>query len=130
MKQMEEMTGSWLNIFHFTVGGNSVVYGDRCPGLFVHGRQVAFATALNGNKNGIIHNYRQYPMHAFSHWYYEQRFNTTSQKYVIKVFINNTLVNEVVNENAVEFQNVKLYVSDPWSQKPDVLIKDFKYGVL
>jgi hypothetical protein len=54
-----------------------------------------------------------------------------TQKYIIKVFINGTLVSQKVNYDARDFLDVKLYLGDPWhSPRPNVLITDFEYGIL
>lgn len=92
-----------------------------------------FSSALNWFVDGRLFTPVNYPipLNVFSSWYYEQRFDATIQKHVAKVFINNTLVAEIVNDGAKDFHNVKLYVSDPWHSSQGVfVIKDFKYGPL
>jgi len=109
------------NVFHFSVGGNVSVYGDRC--LWISGYMWLFNTAVSGNLNKRVY-YEPIPMNMFSHLYHEQRFNATTQKYVIKVSINNTVVTEMVNNDARDFQNVKVYLADPWYLPADVIVKD------
>jgi len=117
------------SIFHFTLGGNDAVYGDRCPGLWIAGYNLLLLTGVSGNMNKQVY-YGPIPMNVFSHFYYEQRFDATTQKYVIKVSINNTVVTEMVNNDARDFQNVKAYFGNPWYLPADIITKDFKFGTL
>ena len=127
--KLMSLIGVWRNVFHFTLLHDSSSYGDRCPALFLINDQIEFVTALNGYRNGALCRGLSVPTNVFIPVYYEQRFNATTGNYVIKTFINNTLVNEVVNNDARDFQDVKLYIGNPWYESPDVIIKDFKYGI-
>ena len=43
---------TWLNVFHFTAGGNFEKLGDRIPGLWIHKEgYFSFSTSLNNNKD-------------------------------------------------------------------------------
>ena len=107
-------------------------YGDRCPFLSGRDNEWYFSSAVSSNRDGGIFTETYHvPLNVFSHWYYEQRFNASIQKHVAKLFINNTLVAETVNNDARDFHKVKVYLSDPWHvPHHDYLIKDFEYGPL
>ena len=122
--------GELRNVYHFSSNNkDSINYGNRCPALWFKLNHLLLRAAVNSNRNEVIY-YEPIPLNAFSRLYYEQRYNTTTQKYVIKVFINSTLVNEIVNNDARDFDNVHVYLSDPWyAAEESVIIKDFKYGI-
>jgi len=96
--------------------------------LWTRANNLFLFTALNSNGNEIIYD-QPIPLNVFSHFYYEQRFNETTQKYVIKVLINDTIVKEIINNDVRDFQNVSVYLSDPWFSPANVIVKDFKYGI-
>jgi len=129
---IKPMSGTiiWANVFQFTTGENYGYHGTRCPSLFLHFDKWHCTTSANGNANNYIYSGEPIPMNVFSYFYYEQRFNATIQEYVIKVFINNTLVKEVINNDARDFQNVKIYLANSWYDPADAIVKDFKYGIL
>jgi len=118
------------NVFRFTIGGAIGQYGNRCPALFLKYNSWYLTTCMNSVVSVTIYRDVPVPLHVFSHFYYEQRFNVSSGEYIIKVFINNALVKEVANSDARDFSNVKVYLSDDAHPQSDVIVKDFKYGIL
>jgi len=67
-------------------------------------------------------------MNVFTNYYMEQRYNESVNKYFVRVFVNDSLIEEKINSNPYEYENIKVYMSDQWYQPPDVIIKDFKFG--
>jgi len=120
----------YTNIFHFTTGGNFNLYSDRCPSLFLNFNSWHLKADVNETKNIMIYSGGVVPLHVFSQFHYEQRFNASAGKHVVKLFIDNTLVKEAVNNDPRDFQNVKVYLSDDWKSASEVILKDFKYGIL
>jgi len=69
-------------------------------------------------------------LNDFTRFYYEQRYNETNEDYVIRVFMNDTLVKEKVNSNPKECENVIVYTGDAWYRTSNVIVKDLKIGFL
>jgi hypothetical protein len=120
------------NLFHFTIGPNINVLGSRCPTVFVYDSQVLIQTQLHGNANALNILQLPIPMHVFTKFYYEQRYDRNLDSYVVRVFVNDTLAKQQENNMAFEFENVKVYTSDQWHGplQDSVVIKDFMFGSL
>jgi len=116
--------------FHFTIGPNVKGLGSRCPALLTYGGKYYFRHQLDGLEDQYILSRLPIAMNVFTNFYYEQKYNVTIGNYVVRAFINNTLVSSDINRNASVFHNVKVYTSDPWHEPLDCIIKDFKFGFL
>jgi len=82
----------YLSIFHFTTGGNKNEYSHRCPALFLNFNSWLVKGDVNETKDIMIYSGVVVPLYVFSHFHYEQRFDASTGKHVVKLFIDNTLV--------------------------------------
>jgi len=63
-------------------------------------------------------------------YYIEQKSISSRDKHAYRLYVNGTVVKEVINNEARAFQNVLVYGSDPWHEAADVTIRDFQFGSL
>ena len=105
---------SFVNIFHVTKGGNNDVYGDRSPSIYAKGGSDPFlhiCSSINGNKNYCM-NYN-----ISSNTWISLRIaqkKADNKSYEIEYTVDNIVMDIVVNGLAMEFENVKIYSSNPW----------------
>ena len=114
----------WTNVYHLTKGGSISEYGDRIPALFANRNgYFAISSSVNGNSN---------------HWYivnYEvgQKYNIIIQQYqnengkvMYEIIIDGLLMYSIENQQPKDFDNVKVYVSDPWTYPFNGWIENFE----
>jgi len=122
---------NWSSILHFTINGNSNTHGFRCPALFFppYKTVVYVVNTVNGNAN---FNFEEpfIPIHDVTSVYIEQKSISSRDKHAYRLYVNGTVVKEVINNEARAFQNVLVYGSDPWHEAADVTIRDFQFGSL
>ncbi|XP_065662137.1 uncharacterized protein LOC100207579 isoform X3 [Hydra vulgaris] len=114
----------WHNVIHFTTGYNYGQYGYRVPSITFHENgdgTLEIVSSING--------------------YYNWRFNTNpieknqwsnieisqileGSLYIYKIRINGVVVYSVTNNQSQSFDNVKVYVSNPWYDAQDGSIKN------
>ena len=120
---------TWLNIFHFTTGQNYRVEGNIIPALWIYVPTATFfiSSAVNGDKD---------------HWIEEPltlgtRLNVTIEqifdsdgKVIYRIVINEASVYSIENHANKDFENVKVYLSDPWysSFKSYGIVHDFSWS--
>ena len=118
---------NWLGVLTFTIGQDLDNYGDRTPSLYVRcaDRQLVFSSAINGiiafnkmvlqiNSNGLYH----IEIH--------QRYISGGEyRYFIR--IDGVEVVSVVNKDARQFYNVKVYACDPWFDPADGIISNLQH---
>ena len=105
----------WSNIIHLTIGGNSTIYGDRTPGVWVHpNSQLQFFSAINGNPNeayysSIIMNLMEWTKVKITQIYVDGAS-------VFAIRVNEVIVYTIQNNYTREFKDVKVFIGDPWYQ--------------
>jgi len=105
---------SFVNILHVTKGGNNDVYGDRSPSIYAKGGSDPFlhiCSSINGNKNYCMN------FNISSNTWISLRIaqkKAENQSYEIEYTVDNIVMDTVVNGLAMEFENVKIYSSNPW----------------
>ena len=122
----------WTNIIKFTTSDNSnnrindVEFGDRTPAVFVNPGSTIFhfASAVNGSANYYVDqpfkSNKKYRIEI--HQRYVSRGN---YRYFIKV--DGIEVHSVINSDARQFYNVKVYASGPWYDKANGFISNFLF---
>ena len=104
---------AWSNIIHLTVGGNVNTYGDRTPGIWIHSnKNYYFAFALNGNRNSVFDSNIVIKLMEWTKIRISQLL--IEGKHVLKIWAAENIIYYVVNKDAREFHDVKLYIGDPW----------------
>ena len=84
-----------------------------------------FTNAVNGNKayskyyNGLLEN-TSYDIEL------HQRYKSGGV-YTYSIIINDTVIHEVDNNQAIQFYNVNVWLSDPWHATCDGTISNFKF---
>ena len=99
-----------------TTGQNSGPYGSRTPGVYINRSTKGFriSSAVNG-KTGFGYVYDSDKAITLNKWIkivVQQLKSGGNWKYSIT--IDGNIVHEVVNNQAEEFDNVKVYASNTW----------------
>ncbi|XP_065662129.1 uncharacterized protein LOC136084866 isoform X2 [Hydra vulgaris] len=113
------------SVIHFTIGSDNANYGDRTPGIWFHENgngTLLVAAPINGYKNYIF-NTNPFKLNLWTNIEVSQFLKSTYYLYTIR--INGDVVFCVINDQAQNFENVKVYASDPWYEVQDGFIKNF-----
>ena len=103
----------WSNIIHLTVGGNMATYGDRTPGVWIFsGSNFHFSSAINGVVDGIYGSNVTLKLMEWTKVKISQLL--MNGNYVFTIWVAESIVYNVINYDAREFNDVKVYISDPW----------------
>merc|ERR1711962_345114 len=102
----------WTNIFHMTIGGDTTNIGDRTPAVFFrpsNGLQVCSTIKEVPNLHVNL------PAPTVAKWT-KIRISQEMQKgkIMLEFIIDDEVMLSVANSEAVGFENVKVYASDPW----------------
>ena len=107
----------WYNIFHATISGQNDVYGARIPGIWIkceNGEMFAIVdSAVAGDKDyrTVIDSIQ------LNKWVIINVSQTkVDNDYQYVVEVNGKVMRTVKNTQPETFHNVKIYISDPWSQ--------------
>ena len=108
----------WRSIFHATISGDKDVYGSRTPGIWIkytNGNMfIHITSAINGNMN-FYYETPTTPV-PLNKWLTINISQTkVNDAYHYKIEMDGELVYTVENRQPREFQNVKIYISDPWN---------------
>ncbi|XP_047137929.1 uncharacterized protein LOC100211098 isoform X1 [Hydra vulgaris] len=117
----------WHSVFHMTIGQNVENYGDRNPGVWFNNDgsgKLHIAFSINGNSNYFFTTKSSLPLNVWSKIEIFQRLEFLV--YVFEVKINENVVFTINNNDARDFKNVKVYVSDPWYDAQPGLVKNVK----
>ena len=106
------LTANYHNIFHVTTGGDAGALGNRIPAVWANkAKYFHICSGVNGNANYC----RFYPYNLKQSYHFEisQKKNSNGEA-VYKISVDGTIFHEVINTTPKNFQNAKLYLSDPW----------------
>ena len=113
----KELSDTWHNVFHFTIGADSGHYGDRIPAVWVNkAKFFLIASAVSGNDNyGQLNTHGQfnYQLNQWYHFEIKQEENSNGE-IIYSIAMDGTTVHVVVNTLPQIFKEVILYQSDPW----------------
>ena len=114
IKVTKELSGTYHNVFHMTIGEDLAQYGDRYPAVWVHkDKKFLIDSAVNGKKNhGKFINYQ---LNQEYHIEIKQEENANGE-IIYRIVVDGTTVHEVVNTRPQRFEKVILYTSNPWSR--------------
>ena len=125
------LTPVWTNIIQFTTSDdsnsriNGTEFGDRTPAVFVKPGSTIFyfASAVNGKNDYNVE--RLFKPNEKSHIEIHQRYVSRGDyRYFIKV--DGIEVHSVINTDARQFYNVKVYASNPWYDEANGFISNFQ----
>ena len=115
------------NIVHFTKGGSWGSYGDRTPfiGIIETSYKLHITSAINGNhdKNRNIPNILE--INQLYHLEVNQRY-VSNGEYLYTITLDGEDLMSIVNSDARQFYNVKVYAGNPWNANCPVYISNFK----
>ena len=102
------------NLFHLTTG-EDFGEGGRLPAVFVRQNQnFLICYHVNDDTNYCIKNY-EYELNKEYHFEISQQKNSEGE-YWYSIKVNEETFIDVKNETPLKFEDVKLYLSDPWSE--------------
>ena len=107
----------WYNIYHATIDGDKDVYGSRTPGIWINYNNgymyVHTSSAVSGN---MFYRYNAPTTRVqLNKWNIISVSQTeVGGDYQYKVEMNGELKHMVKNTQPQAFQNVKIYISNPW----------------
>ena len=108
----------WHSVFHLTLGGNSVLYGDRTPGVWFRPSSASATTnalhicaPISGNRN-YYYDSQQFPKNQWISVKVKQ--TKIGTEYFYSIDINGKEVRRIKNTQPKEFHGLKAYAADPW----------------
>ena len=102
--------GGWRNVMHLTTGRNTG-WGGRIPAVWTNGKKLYICGQVNGNTNYCTWSR---PM-TKNRWYNVRIINGKIGKYYyFRIFVNGRRIRRVRNSRPRSYNNVKVYLSDPW----------------
>ena len=120
----------FFSVLHFTKGENYGEFGDRFPAFFIRKSRLELRPVIEIENPAITSNRvnsdtsiqfgRKYSFKLFS------REISTIHK--MQIFVDGELTSEGEHLGQQEISNLKVYVSNPWYQAPDVTLSDLRYG--
>jgi len=117
VKPMKYGSG-WHSIFHISVGGNHVVYGDRTPGIWFRPSSSSAKTnslhicaPINKNRNHCF-NTKAFPLDEWISLKVSQKKEL--EAYIYRIYINGKEEYKIKNTHALKFYDLKVYAADPW----------------
>ena len=115
---------TWTNVFHFTKKDNKANYGDRLPAVWIHKSGFFhICSAVSGNKNFC----KNKPFQR-NRLYSIRIQQAKNGDYSINV--DGIELYKGKNTTPKDFNNVKVYTSDPWYEPFTTkygILKNFRY---
>lgn len=106
--------GEYTNVLHFTTDGNSGTMGDRTPGVWFRNDILHIASAVNGKPNYFFDT----PKLAKDQWTDVTIINAEAgESFIYEILLNGKRVHVTINTTPREYENVLVYVTDPWYSK-------------
>ncbi|XP_047125494.1 uncharacterized protein LOC105844713 [Hydra vulgaris] len=114
----------WASIIHLTNGSNMGNYGDRTPALWVSvDNKLYFVSAINGTADSYFYSDITLPINKWIKIKISQR-NIINQ-YIFVIDVANSTVYCTQNTVLTNFNNVRVYMGDPWYDAQPGLIRSF-----
>ena len=109
-------SAGWMSIVHFTIGEDNGKYGDRTPAVFFYvdgdTKLFHFASAVNGQGYTFDETTSFRLNHKYHIEIHQRYISQGNYRYFVK--IDGVEVKSVVNSDARQFYEVKVYAGDPW----------------
>ena len=115
----EFATEDWYNLYHATISGDHDAYGARTPGIWIQTKDGSISVYTTSAVNGIMRTGWNSPPTPIqlNTW---MRINVTQAKvkndYQFDVEVNGEVIETVNNTQTEAFENVTMYISNPWDQ--------------
>ena len=117
----------YASIIHVGLGPDHASYGDRTPSIQFKAQttMMHISSAVNGNENYYPSDTSPLPMNEWTQVEMSQlRLTDGSYQYTIK--INDQIYDQIINNDAREFENIKVYTGDNYSFAPAATIRNLK----
>ena len=118
----------FCNIIHVSRGGNSK-YGDRSPMVFMSNQdlKVSFVSSISGDQTIPVSYDRPLVVNQTYFVEINQRYVMHSNgTYQFSVSIDGNEFHEVMNTDARQFHQMRVYASSPWEVPCPMFIRNFK----
>ena len=105
---------SWVSVLHMTTGSNCCGSGSRIPAFFGNGGSTPYlhsCSSINGNGNSCTN------INIGTNEWIKIKVSQNANpdgSYIFQLSMDGAIVWSVLNNQAVDFENVKLFASDPW----------------
>ena len=112
VNKLPSASAVWANIFHFTINKNIGTNGDRIPLVLVNKDKYFYiSTDLNGkvDKGTFKFNFDMYKKYHLKIEQFQK-----DGKIMYQVMINGKTEYSAENTDPKDFENVKVFASDPW----------------
>ena len=112
----KELSNDWVNIMHMTTGNDNGL-GARVPGVWAN-KNKYFHSCFHVNGDDDYCQDYDYQLDKLYHFEISQH-NKPSQYYstgeaTYRIMVNGEVIHEIINTTPMKFQNVKLYLGNPW----------------
>ena len=109
----KELVSQVHNVFHITTGDN-VCEGCRNPAVWANSaKYFTICSNVNGNNNYCQN--KDYLLNQPNHIEILQRHDSNGNA-VYSIIVDGNTFHETINTSPMKFQDVKLYLSDPWHE--------------
>ena len=116
----------WTNVLHFTTGKNIGTLGSRIPAIFVTDGKILVNSYIHGHASyGFIFRTKSLANTTID---IKIQQVLVDEKYYLELIVNNESKHQIVNTKPQVFENVKLYVSDPWHKALPGYITSLQYS--
>lgn len=131
--EMSSLPSGYRNIIHFTTRLNNANYDITVPAVwFLPGSSIPQITsdvdALSSSWMGSTSS-GEVQSDSFTNFMIIQHQNDAG-KYMYRIFIHGNEVFQKENREPEEFQNVKVYMADPWGLAANAIIRNFVHSNL
>ena len=129
VNKLPSASAVWANIFHFTINKNIGTNGDRIPLVLVNKDKYFYiSTDLNGkvDKGTFKFNFDMYKKYHLKIEQFQK-----DGKIMYQVMINGKTEYSAENTDPKDFENVKVFASDPWHDaftSEYGILENFKYS--
>ena len=128
--QINSIGNQFTNVFHFTIGSNLSKYGDRVPAVWFRPRtsRLYISAPINGNADYVFEDHQSGALHLGQSYHLEihhRYLSNGNYRYLIK--LDGVEIHSIINKDARQFYNVKLYAGDPWYPPMHGTISDFQF---
>ena len=118
------------NVIHFSTGSDQGHSGSRIPLVSFCGSSGAYTLYICSEVNGDFDycvNSDQKPLNKWTSVMIRQ-FLANGGSYLYEVIVDRKTILSVINNQVKTFNQVNVYVSDPWVAAQDGRMKDLYYG--
>ena len=117
----------FTSVLHFTTGKDGG-HGCRIPAVFFmekNGKRQLRIAAQSTDGEDIVFKHPNIVNNVWIDVVIQQ--TERAGRYVIELILNDEIIGSMVNHDPYVFENVKVYVSDPWYPAQPGFLKDFSF---